>query len=220
MRGQFSFEFVIDVGIALIIVAFIVVFFTSISNTNSRAVTMSGVCTLIADTINSVSNSPAPFSVDYLPLINETSFQNYTIQVSDGVIVIYLLQNSALPKSLVSNLNVVSCGADTKLTDTETFNFSNLAVYKNSSITALAYLYANYSIGFVPSFVYGGGFTGSVNLSLAYPNGTTTLIKTEPGTFNYDIGQNTSLLGPGEYNLIARSNIEPEVFVTLPFSIG
>ena len=44
MRGQFSFEFVIDVGIALIIVAFIVVFFTSISNTNSRAVTMSGVC--------------------------------------------------------------------------------------------------------------------------------------------------------------------------------
>ena len=128
MRGQFSFEFVIDVGIALIIVAFIVVFFTSISNTNSRAVTMSGVCTLIADTINSVSNSPAPFSVDYLPLINETSFQNYTIQVSDGVIVIYLLQNSALPKSLVSNLNVVSCGADTKLTDTETFNFSNLAV--------------------------------------------------------------------------------------------
>jgi hypothetical protein len=220
MRSQFSFEFVIDVAVALVIVAFLVVFFSSISNTNSKAVTMSGVCSLIADTINSVSNSPAPSSVDYLPLVNITSFQNYTISVSDGVIIIYLLHDGSIPSNLISNTNVVSCGADTTLTASETFNFSNLAVYRNSSVMTLAYLYANYSTGFIPSFVYGGGFPSSVDFYISYPNGTTSLIKTEPSSFTYDIGLNTSFFTVGEYNLIAQSIQDPAVRVSLPFSIG
>ena len=220
MRSQFSFEFVIDVAVALVIVAFLAVFFASISNTNSKAVTMSGVCSLIADTINSVSNSPAPSSVDYLPLVNITSFQNYTISVSDGVIIIYLLHDGSIPSNLISNTNVVSCGADTTLTASETFNFSNLAVYRNNSVMTLAYLYANYSTGFIPSFVYGGGFPSSVDFYISYPNGTTSLIKTEPSSFTYDIGLNTSFFTVGEYNLIAQSIQDPAVRVSLPFSIG
>ncbi len=217
MRGQFSFEFVIDVAFVLILIAFIAVFFSHISPGNTTVSTMNGVCYEIADSINSISSSNGFSSVEYLPLLTFTTRENYTINISNGIIILY--ESSLYGGKLLAGQNLVSCGANTMLTDNESFGLSNLVLYTNSSDIALAYEYANYS-DFLPYYIKIGGFTGKVNLELLYANGTVSNLTTQTSPFTYFADTESIALPAGLYDYIATSVSNPDVYVKLPFSIG
>ncbi len=228
MRGQFSIELVIDVSFILIIVAFLVIFFSSFLNTNSSAVTMSSVCNQIALGINTVSSSNGFSSIQYIPLLNNTKQASYNISVSNGIVVIELVGTDGKPVSaLVANTNVVSCGADTRATANETFGLSNLAAYQNENSTLeLAYLYGDYSEPLIlnnsayPLTIYGGGFSGKVSLYLVYANGIATLLSdNESGKgFNYSSLSKIEALPTGTYQFYAQENLNSAIHVSLPFS--
>ena len=217
MRGQFSFEFVIDVSFVLIIIAFIAVFFTHISAGNPTVSKMNGICYEIADSINSLTSSNGFNTIEYLPLLSFTNFGNYTINLSNGILIIY--ESSLYGGKLLAGQDLTSCGANTMLTENESFGLSNLVLYTNSSYAALAYEYANYSDN-LPYYINVGGFTGKVNLSLEYANGTysTLTVKNSPFTYFADTG--AIPLPAGAYNYVATSISNPSIYITLPFSVG
>ena len=217
MRGQFSFEFVIDVSFVLILIAFIAVFFTHISAGNPTVSTMNSICYEIADSINSVSSSAGLHVIQYLPLLSFTSFQNYTINVSNGIVIIF--EKSINGGNLLAGTNLVSCGANTMLTENESFGLSNLALYTNSSNIALAYMYANYSDN-LPYYLSIGGFTGKVNLSLVFSNGTATTLTVHNSPFTYFANTKSMPLFTGVYNYVATSVSDSKIYAVLPFSIG
>ncbi len=221
MRGQFSIEFVIDVSFVLIIVAFLIVFFASFINTNSAAVSMNNICDQISQGINGVSSSGGLSSIQYVSLTNGTARQTYNVTVSDGIVIIYLLNSNGRSSALIANTNVVSCGADTRATANETFGFSNLAIYENSSNIELAYLYGNYSGNSAyPLSIRGGGFSGNASLYLVYSNGTSSLLNgTEPGKgFSYDSIALIQTLPAGSYQFYAEEGLDGSIHVSLPFS--
>jgi hypothetical protein len=217
MKGQFSFEFVLDVSFVLILIIFIAVFFAHLSAGNSTVSNMNGICYEIADSINSMATSNGFQTIQYLPLLTFTQFQNYTINVSNGIIIIY--QSSLYGGRLLAGQDLTSCGADTALTENESFELSNLALYTNSTNIALAYEYANYSDN-LPSYLHIGGFTGRVNISLAYPNGTSSTLTVQNSPFTYFVNTKAIALPAGVYNFVAASVINPSIYVDLPFSIG
>ena len=217
MRGQFSFEFIIDVSFVLILIAFIAVFFTHISAGNPTVSDMNGICYEIADSINSMVTSNNLQTIQYLPLLTFTKFENYTINVSNGIIIIY--ESSLYGGKLLAGQDLTSCGANTMLTENESFRLSNLALYTNSTYTALAYEYANYSDN-LPNYLFIGGFTGKVNLSLNYPNGTSVTLTQQNSPFTYFANTKSIALPAGIYNYVAESTSNPKIYVTLPFSIG
>ncbi|EFD92953.1 MAG: hypothetical protein BJBARM5_0327 [Candidatus Parvarchaeum acidophilus ARMAN-5] len=159
MRGQFSFEFVIDVAFVLLLVTFIAIFFAHISPGSSTISKMSGICSEITSSINSLSTSNGFTELAYIPLLSYTSFQNYTINISNGIMIIY--ESSLYGGKLLAGQDLVSCGANTMLTENESFELSNLVAYTNNSDIALAYEYANYSDS-LPYYINIGGFTGDV----------------------------------------------------------
>ena len=218
MRSQFSIEFVIDVSFILVIIAFLIVFFVSFSNTHSSASSMSNICAQIANGINTVVASGGLPVVSYIPLLNNTAFQNYNISVSDGVIVIYLLSSNGVPAALISNTNVVSCGANTLATANESFGLSNLAIYQNNSAVELAYLYGNYTNSAYPLNVHGGGFSGNTSLYLVYPNQTRRLLAYETSPFSYSSAILIEGLPTGNYQFYASALSNSVVAVSLPFS--
>ncbi|MGC8533029.1 MAG: hypothetical protein ACP5MV_00120 [Candidatus Parvarchaeum sp.] len=217
MKGQFSFEFVVDVAFVLILIAFIAVFFTHISAGNPTVSKMNGICYEIADSINSIATSNGMQTIQYLPLLQFTAFQNYTINVSNGVIIIY--ESSLDGGKLLAGQDLTSCGANTMLTENESFGLSNLALYTNSTNIALAYEYANYSDN-LPNYIFVGGFTGKVNLSLYYANGTTVTLTQQNSPFTYFANTKSIALPAGIYNYVATSVSNPKIYVDLPFSIG
>lgn len=66
MKGQFSFEFMIDVAFVLVLIAFIAVFFAHISAGNPTVSDMNGICYEMADSINSMANSNGFQTIQYL----------------------------------------------------------------------------------------------------------------------------------------------------------
>ena len=217
MKGQFSFEFVIDVSFVLIIIAFIAVFFTHISAGNPTVSKMNGICYEIADSINSLASSNGFNAIEYLPLLSFTSLENYTINISNGILIIY--ESSLYGGKLLAGQDLASCGANTMLTENESFGLSNLVLYTNSSYVALAYEYANYSDS-MPYYVTVGGFTGEVNLSLEYANGTYSTLAVKQSPFTYFVDTESIPLSAGAYNYIATSVSNPSIYVELPFSVG
>jgi hypothetical protein len=216
MKGQFSFEFVVDLAFVLVLIAFIAVFFTHISTGNPTVSRMNGICYEIASSINSLASSNS-FTVEYLPLLNFTSFENYTINISNGIIIVY--DGSLNSGSLVAGQNIVSCGSNTMLTENESFGLSNLALYVNSSNIALAYEYANYSQN-LPMYLDVGGFAGKVNLSLEYANGTYSTLAMQNSPFTYFANTQSIPLPAGTYNYVVTSVFNPDIHVELPFSVG
>ena len=217
MKGQFSFEFVIDVAFVLLLIAFLAVFFTHISAGNPTVSKMNGICYEIADSVNSISTANGFQTVEYLPLLTFTSFENYTINISNGIIIIY--ESSLYGGKLLAGQDLTSCGANTMLTENESFGLSNLALYTNGTDTALAYAYANYSDN-LPSYIFTGGFTGQVNLSLEYANGTYSTLTVQNSPFTYFADTKSIALPAGIYNYVATSVSNPKIYVDLPFSIG
>ncbi len=217
MKGQFSFEFIIDVAFVLALIAFIAVFFTHISAGNPTISKMNSICYEIADSINSLASSNGFSTIQYLPLLTFTTFENYTINISNGIIIIY--QSSLYGGKLLAGQDLTSCGANTMLTENESFGLSNLALYTNSSNVALAYEYANYSDN-LPSYINVGGFTGKVNLSLEYDNGTYSTLTVQNSPFTYFANTQSIALPSGAYNYVATSVSNPDIYVDLPFSIG
>lgn len=217
MKGQFSFEFVIDVAFVLVLIAFIALFFARISAGNPTVSDMNGICDEMADSINSMALSNNLQTVQYLPLLTFTKFENYTINVSNGIIIIY--ESSLYGGKLLAGQDLTSCGANTMLTENESFGLSNLALYSNSTYTALAYEYANYSDN-LPAYIFVGGFTGKVNLSLDYQNGTTVTLAVKNSPFTYFANTESIALPAGIYDYVATSVSNPKVYVDLPFSIG
>lgn len=231
MRSQFSLEFVIDVSFVLVIVAFLVVFFATFTNTNQSTNVMNAMCSEISQSMNTVSNSGGLSTVQYLGLLNLSAGKMYNISVSNGIIIIQAVSVSSRAQALVANTNVVSCGADTMATANESFLSSNLAVYSNDSLVNLAYLSPNYTsisgstktIETYPLTLNGGGFSGNSSLSLTYPNGTTTVIayKQQPFTFNVsDPSSPTCIcnLQTGNYVFSLKELNNPSVYVTFPLS--
>ncbi|MCL5976017.1 MAG: hypothetical protein M1580_00265 [Candidatus Parvarchaeota archaeon] len=217
MKGQFSFEFVIDVSFVLVLIAFIAIFFTHISAGNPTVSKMNSICYEIADSINSIATSNGLQTVEYLPLLQFTSFENYTINVSNGVIIIY--ESSLYGGKLLAGQDLTSCGANTMLTENESFGLSNLALYTNSTDIAMAYEYANYSDN-LPNYLFIGGFTGKVNLSLDFSNGTIQTLAVSNSPFTYFANTKSIALPAGIYNYVATSVSNPNIYIDLPFSIG
>jgi hypothetical protein len=217
MKGQFSFEFVVDVSFVLVLVAFIAVFFAHISAGNPTVFDMNGICYEIADSINSMTVSNGMQTIQYLPLLKFTKFENYTINVSNGIIIIY--ESSLNGGKLLAGQDLTSCGANTMLTENESFGLSNLALYTNSIYTALAYEYANYSDN-LPNYLFIGGFTGKVNLSLDFSNGTIKTLAVKNSPFTYFANTKSIALPAGVYDYVATSVANPRIYVDLPFSIG
>ncbi len=217
MKGQFSFEFMIDVAFVLVLIAFIAVFFAHISAGNPTVSDMNGICYEMADSINSMANSNGFQTIQYLPLLTFTKQENYTINVSNGIIIIY--EKSLYGGKLLAGQDLTSCGADTALTENESFGLSNLVLYTNQTNIALAYAYANYS-GNLPNYIFVGGFTGAVNLSLDYSNGTITTLDVQNSPFTYFADTKSIPLPAGVYNFVATSVASPDIYVDLPFSIG
>ena len=120
---------------------------------------------------------------------------------------------------MLAGQDLTSCGANTMLTENESFGLSNLALYTNSSYTAVAYEYANYSDN-LPNYIFVGGFTGKVNLSLDYPNGTAVTLLQQNSPFTYYANTKLVALPSGIYNYVAESVSNPKIYVDLPFSIG
>jgi hypothetical protein len=179
---------------------------------------MSNICVQIANGINTVVASGGLQVVSYIPLLNNTAFQNYNISVSDGVIVIYLLSSNGVPAALISNTNVVSCGANTLATANESFGLSNLAIYQNNSAVELAYLYGNYTNSAYPLNVHGGGFSGNTSLYLVYPNQARRLLAYETSPFSYNSAILIEGLPTGNYQFYASELSNSAVAVSLPFS--
>ncbi|MCL4399002.1 hypothetical protein M1293_00610 [Candidatus Parvarchaeota archaeon] len=219
MKSQFSVEFLIDVSIVLVLVAFLAAFFLSLSNTQQNAVYMNGVCSVIAQAINSVSNSVSPYTAVNLPISSISTSNNLNVTISNGIIITFLLINGKPASNLLANTNVVSCGADTRLTANESFLLSSLYIYKNSDIIDLAYLYANYSTSLEPQEIFGGGFSSNVTLFLDYPNGTASNIGNEYPTFSYNATSIVQTLNPGVYAFSAKQVSDPNVMVELLFSV-
>lgn len=217
MRGQFSFEFVIDVAFVLILIAFISVFFAHISSGSPTVSKMNSICEEMSTAINSISSSAGFNTIEYLPLLTYTSFQNYTINMSNGIIIIY--ESSLYGGKLLAGQDLTSCGANTMLTENESFKLSNLALYTNSSYIALAYEYANYTDN-LPYYINIGGFTGNVNLSLEYANGTYSTLTVQSSPFTYLADTESIPLPAGAYNYVATSVSNPSIYVDLPFSVG
>ena len=217
MKGQFSFEFMIDVAFVLILIAFIAVFFTHISAGNPTVSDMNGICYEIADSINSMASSNGFETIQYLPLLSFTKQENYTINVSNGIIIIY--ESQLYGGKLLAGQDLTSCGADTALTENESFSLSNLALYTNSTNIALAYEYANYSDS-LPDYLFIGGFTGKVNLSLEYSNGSATTLTVQDSPFTYFANTKSIALPAGVYSFVATSVTNPSIYVDLPFSVG
>ncbi|MCL4398673.1 MAG: hypothetical protein M1322_00010 [Candidatus Parvarchaeota archaeon] len=217
MKGQFSFEFVIDIAFVLILIAFIAVFFAHVSAGNPTVSNMNGICYEIADSINSIAASNGLQTIQYLPLLTFTRLENYTINVSNGIIIIY--ESSLYGGKLLAGQDLTSCGANTMLTENESFGLSNLALYTNSTDIALAYEYANYSDN-LPDYIFVGGFTGRVNLSLDFSNGTTATLAVQNAPFTYFANTKSIALPAGIYNYVAESVSNPKIYVDLPFSIG
>jgi hypothetical protein len=218
MRAQFSIEFVIDVSIILVLVIFLIVFFSTFGNTHYNAAVMNSVCSEIAQGINLVTSSGSFPVVQYVPLLNDTAFNSYNISVSDGIIIIYLQPSGGRPASLIANTNVVSCGANTRNTDNESFGLSNLAIYKNSTGIAIAYLYSNSTNNTFPTTVYGGGFPGGAVLYLKSPGGIMTTLAYELSSFVYTNATYIETLSAGSYKFYAQSEQDPSIKVALPFT--
>ena len=218
MRAQSSLEYVLDVSVVIVIVAFLLTFFSAFTNPHTNAAVMSNLCSVIAQSINSVANGGGFSSVVYSPLLNMTTFRNYNISVSNGVVLIYLLSSTGkIPNALIANTNIISCGANTRLTNNESFKLSNLALYKYNNVVNLAYLYANYSSSNIPIELFGGGFSGNVTLYLAYPNSTMSFIATNPSPFSYNSTDAVAVLPPGSYSFYAQDSNNRGVHVILPF---
>ncbi len=220
MRAQFSFEFVIDVALALVVIGFLIAFFTSISSNNSDAGEMNGVCTLVANSINSVTEAGGLSTVVYLPLQNFTVYQNYTINVSKGVIIVYNYANKKIPSRFLAGQNIVSCGASTTATQNESFEPSDLALYQYNNSVSIAYVYANYTSNFYPYFVYVGGFPQNATLYLQYPN--STLLKLDDGMtpYIYDAYLYLPTLPAGAYTLVAKSDNNTAIMASQSFSVA
>lgn len=210
MRGQFSIEFLIDVSVILVIAAFIGIFFSQFLNPPNNATTMQNICSMVANSINSVSNYGGLSSVFYLPLLNLTQYGKYNISISHGIIIVANTNGN-------QRTNTVSCGSDTLATANESFTMSNLVLYSNGTIASAAYLYGNNGLS-EPSQVYGGGFSSNVSLYLVEPNKTTIAVANESSTFTYTITLLLAGLPNGAYTLYARENAYPAITVYLPFS--
>jgi archaellum component FlaG (FlaF/FlaG flagellin family) len=224
MKGQFSVEFIIDVSIILVLVAFLVFFFSNFANANTIAATMSSVCSQVAQSINAVASSGGLSMVQSLPLLNTTGNEPYNISVSDGVIIIHLIQTSSKPLALIANTNTVSCGSNTRATANESFLMSNLAVFQNGTTINLAYLSGNYTIivgssrssSTYPITIDGGGFVGNSSFSLLYPNGTSSIISYYQAQFVYNSTLLIASLSSGNYNFYLKELSNPLVSVSLP----
>ncbi|MCL5009883.1 MAG: hypothetical protein M1433_02825 [Candidatus Parvarchaeota archaeon] len=218
MNGQFSIEFVIDVSIILVLVIFLVVFFSTFGNTHYNAAVMNSLCTEIAQGINlAVSSNGFPVT-QYIPAFNETPFNTYNISISNGIIIIFLESSGKTPSSLVSNTNVVSCGANTRDTANESFGLSNLAIYYNSTDVTAAYLYGNNTKDSFPTTVFGGGFPGATTLYLESTGRTPSVLAYEPSSFVYSNATLIDSLPPGQYEFYAQSEKNPQISVDLPFT--
>ena len=218
-KAQFSVEFLIDVSIILVLVVFLAVFFFSLSNTQQDAEYMSGMCSIISEAINSVSNSAATYAAVNLPISSISTSNNVNVTISNGIIITFLLINGKPASNLQVNTNVLSCGADTRLTANESFLLSSLYVYKSSDLINLAYLYANYSTPLEPQELFGGGFASNVTLLLDYPNGTSTDLGQEFPGFSYNATSAVQGLSPGLYFFSAEETSNPQINVQLLFSV-
>jgi len=206
-KGQFSVEFLIGVGIIIgISAALLVFFFPLASNTSSQQAQMNSLCTYISNGIDSVVSSTGSFSVYDLHILNSSYvYYPYNISLSKGVVVITYNKRSA------------SCGMDTLNTSFESFNLSNLAIYRNNSTLSVAFMYGNNGLN-VPSKVYGGGFPTTVSLYLRYSNGTSVLLA---GSLSSNFVYNLNLaLSPGYFSLYAVDNTFPQVNVVFPFTVS
>ncbi len=210
MKAQFSIEFLIDVSVVLVIVAFISIFFSQFLNPPKNATTMQNICTIIANSINSVSNYGGLSSVFYMPLLNITQYNTYNISISHGIVIVSNTNGN-------QRTNAVSCGADTFATANESFLLSNLVLFSNGTIASAAYLYGNNGLS-EPSQVYGGGFSSNVSLYLVEPNKTTIFVSNESPTFSYTISLLLGGLPAGVYTLYAKENAYPSITVYMPFS--
>ncbi len=220
MRAQFSFEFVVDVALALVIIGFIVAFFSSITTNNTAAGDMNGICSLIADSVNSVVNSGGLSATVYLPLQNMTAAANYTINVSNGVIIVYAYFNKKIPAKFLSGTNVVSCGANTRATANESFEPANLVLYANYSDVAIGYVYANYSANYYPYFVYVGGFYGKATLYLQYSNGTLLKLMDATSPYIYNANVGLPILTTGEYTLLVEADNNTALSASQSFTLA
>ncbi len=220
MRGQFSIEFVIDVSLMLVLVAFLVIFFSTLNDTHYNAAVMNSMCSEIAQGINIAASSTSFSLVQYVPILNNTIFKSYNISVSNGILIIYLQSVAGIPASFVANTNIVSCGTATRNTDNESFGLSDLAVYQNSTGIAIAYLYTNSSSIVSPATVFGGGFPGATLLYLESPGGVMTVLANEPSFFVYSNATLVNALPAGVYAFYAQNEQNPAIKVALPFTVS
>ena len=213
MRAQFSSEFVIDASIVVIVVSFLLLFFSPLLSQNTGSIYLSSACTEVADSVNTVADSNGASAIIYTPLLNETPFGYYNVTLSNGIITVY------------SNLSryttqLVSCGADTYRTGSESFLLSNLAVYSSGSTVGAAYLYGSSASSSVPpSVIYGGGFQSSVTLYLV---SAASYIKnySESQSFSQSVSSEISTLADGSYAFLAVQNNNTRIRVLFPFSKG
>lgn len=210
MKGQFSIEFLIDIGVILIIIVFITVFFSQFLNPPYNATNMQNLCSMIATSIDTVSNSGGLPTVSYLPVMNITTYVKYNISISRGVIIITNLNGNL-------RTNSISCGADTLATANESFLTSNLAFFSNGTIASAAYLYGDNGLS-TPGQVFGGGFDSNVTLYLREPNATVLEIANETPKFSYVVSPLLAGLPAGAYIMYAQEQAEPALTVYFSFS--